>query len=128
MKTLIAALILSTVPVLITGPALADVAALNAACGGLPSAPSVTRGDTADEVTMRAYGAGMRDYTAHLMTYLTCLDNHPASAAEMASASYRRDVISHRQQVIDQLERTVSRFNIELREFKARQAQVAAVP
>ncbi len=128
MKTLKSALILSTFGILMTGPALADIKGLNAACGGLPAGPSVTKGDTADEGAMRAYGAGMRDYTARLMTYLTCLDNHPASAAEMASASYRRDVISHRQQVVDQLERTVTRFNIELREFKARQAQVAGIP
>ncbi|MBP7334750.1 hypothetical protein [Niveispirillum sp.] len=128
MKNAISALILSTTLLLAAGPAMADIAALNAACGGVPAAPSTTKGDTADEVAMRAYGAGMRDYTARLMSYLTCLDNHPASAADMASASYRRDVINHRQQVADQLERTVTRFNAELREFKTRQAQVAAVP
>lgn len=128
MKNLVSALLLCAVSILITAPSRADIAGLNAACGGLPAAPSITKGDTADEVAMRAYGVGMRDYTSRLMTYLTCLDNHPASAADMASASYRRDVISHRQQVVDQLERTVSRFNIELREFKARQAQVAAIP
>lgn len=128
MKNAVSTLILSTLAILATGPALADISGLNATCGGLPAAPAVTRGDSADEGAMRAYGAGMRDYTARLMTYLTCLDNHPASTADLASASYRRDVINHRQQVVDQLEQTVNRFNIELRVFKSRQAQVAAVP
>jgi hypothetical protein len=128
MKNLFSALILSTLVLAITGPANADISGLNAACGGLPAAPSATQGDSADETAMRAYGAGMRDYTAHLMTYLTCLDNHPASAADMASASYRRDVIAHRQQVVDQLEKSVNRFNSELKSFKSRQAQVAAIP
>lgn len=128
MKNLFSALILSTLFLAVTGPALADVSGLNAACGGLPAAPSVSQGDSADETTMRAYGAGMRDYTGRLMTYLTCLDNHPASSADLASASYRRDVIAHRQQVVDQLEKSVSRFNSELKSFKSRQAQVAAVP
>ncbi len=128
MKNLFSALILSTLALAVTGPTLADITGLNAACGGLPTAPSVTQGDSADETAMRAYGAGMRDYTARLMTYLTCLDNHPASSADMASASYRREVISHRQQVVDQLEKTVTRFNAELKTFKSRQAQVAAVP
>lgn len=128
MKNLFSALILSTLFLAITGPANADISGLNAACGGLPAAPSVSQGDSADETTMRAYGAGMRDYTGRLMTYLTCLDNHPASSADLASASYRRDVISHRQQVVDQLEKSVSRFNSELKSFKSRQAQVAAVP
>ncbi|WP_133065603.1 hypothetical protein [Niveispirillum lacus] len=128
MKNLLSALLLSMFVLTTGNPVLADVASLNAACGGLPAAPSVTRGDSADETAMRTYGAGMRAYTGQLMTYLTCLDEHPASPAEMASAAYRRDVISHRQQVVDQLERTVSRFNIELRAFKARQSQVASVP
>lgn len=128
MKNLLSALVLSTLVLAITGPANADISGLNAACGGLPAAPSATQGDSADETAMRAYGAGMRDYTAHLMTYLTCLDNHPASTANLASASYRREVIAHRQQVADQLEKSVTRFNAELKSFKSRQAQVAAVP
>lgn len=128
MKNLFSALILSTLALAVTGPALADISGLNAACGGLPTAPSVTQGDSADETAMRAYGTDMRDYTARLMSYLTCLDNHPASSADMASASYRREVISHRQQVVNQLEKSVTRFNAELRTFKSRQAQVAAIP
>ncbi|MFV3126075.1 hypothetical protein [Niveispirillum sp. KHB5.9] len=128
MKNVISALILSTLSLLAAGPALADMAALSATCGGLPATPSVVKGDTADETAMRAYGTGMRQYTGSLMTYLNCLDEHPASAADMSSAQYRRTVIAHRQQVVDQLEQSISRFNTELREFRSRQAQVAAVP
>lgn len=127
MKKVRSALILSTLALLATGPAWADLSALNAACGGVPAAPTSVPGDTADEAAMRTYGAGMRDYTAKLMTYLTCLDNSPVSSAELSSAAYRREVIAHRRSVADQLESTVTRFNAELRSFKAAHPQVAAV-
>lgn len=128
MKNVISTLILSTMVLLATSPALADVASLSQACGGLPAMPTVVKGAAADEAAMRNYGSDMRDYTAQLMAYVTCLDEHPASSEDMASANYRRTVIAHRQQVVDQLEQSVTRFNIELRNFKTRQAQVAAVP
>lgn len=111
-----------------TMPAQADVAAVQRLCGDLPTPPDATSGDSADETTMRAYGGAMRDYTAGLMAYLTCVDSHPATAADLSSASYRRDVIAHRRLVVDQLEGAITRFNSELRQFKTRQAQVAAAP
>ncbi|MFV3075311.1 hypothetical protein [Niveispirillum fermenti] len=126
MKKLISALILSTLA-LFTSPALADIAALNQACGGLPDAPARVAGNSADDDAMRRYGAEMRDYTGRLMAYLTCLDEHPVSDTALASASYRRDVINHRRQVADRLEQDVSNFNAELRRFKSRQAQIASV-
>ena len=127
MKNFRSALILSTLALLATSPALADLSALNAACGGVPAAPASVPGGTADELAMRAYGAGMRDYTNKLMGYLTCLDNSPVSTAELSSASYRREVIAHRRSVADQLEASVNRFNIELRSFKAAHPQLAAI-
>lgn len=127
MKNVRPALILSTLALLAAGPALADLSALNAACGGVPVAPATVPGDRADEAAMRAYGAGMRDYTNKLMGYLTCLDNSPVSSAELSSAAYRREVIAHRRTVADQLESSVHRFNIELRSFKAAHPQLAAM-
>jgi len=103
MKKLLCALILSTFVLASADSAHADVAGLNAACGGLPAAPAVTSGETANIDAMNTYSAGMRAYSARLMTYLTCLDNHSVSTTDLASPAYRREVITHRRQVADQL-------------------------
>lgn len=85
-----------------------------------PAAPELPDGATSDLETMVEGQKAVKTYVTDTEAYLGCITAESEAAAETETPEQQLERVEHHNEVVDEMEALASRFNEEIREFKAK--------
>lgn len=85
-----------------------------------PAAPDLPDGATSDLETMVEGQKAVKTYVTDTEAYLGCITAESEAAAETETPEQQLERVEHHNEVVDEMEALASRFNEEIREFKAK--------
>ena len=84
-----------------------------------PAAPELPDGATSDLETMVEGQKAVKTYVTDTEAYLGCITAESEAAAETETPEQQLERVEHYNAVVDEMEALASRFNEEIREYKA---------